>query len=77
MHVLATILVLICGCAQGYLIDPDGTSARKGSNALWQLQLDPSQCTDNATPCYNIYAIDDSTGSLAWYAFSTDVTAIR
>lgn len=78
LHVLVALLLLISR-AQAYLIDPDGTagSGHKGSNALWQLQLDPGQCTGNATPCYNIYAIDDSTGSLAWFAFSTDVTAIR
>jgi hypothetical protein len=37
---------------------------------VWQMRLDPSQCTSYAaSPCYNIYAVNSTNGELLWFAY--------
>ena len=37
----------------------------------------PSSSAAAAAPCYNLYALNATSGALLWYAYSTDVTGIR
>ncbi|KAF6262087.1 hypothetical protein COO60DRAFT_1699500 [Scenedesmus sp. NREL 46B-D3] len=44
----------------------------------WQLQLPDDQCSSpTAHPCYNIYALNQSTGQLNWYAYTTSSSGIK
>jgi len=37
---------------------------------VWQMQLDARECTSySASPCYNIYAINATSGELLWFAY--------
>jgi hypothetical protein len=37
---------------------------------VWSMRLDASECTSGAaSPCYNIYAINGTSGELLWYAY--------
>jgi hypothetical protein len=37
---------------------------------VWTMRLNASECTSTAAaPCYNIYAINSTSGELLWYAY--------
>lgn len=37
---------------------------------VWQMRLNSSQCTSQAaSPCFNIYSINSTTGELLWFAY--------
>jgi hypothetical protein len=42
------------------------------------VQLSPEQCgAAHWAPCYNVYAVDEKRGGLAWFAFTTADAAIK
>lgn len=43
-----------------------------------QVQLSPDQCgSPKWTPCYNVYAVNETHGDLVWFAFTTSSAAVK
>lgn len=60
-HTLRRVLLLL-------LVSPPGA----------QVQLSPDQCgSPQWTPCYNVYAVNDTHGDLVWFAFTTSSAAVK
>lgn len=51
--------------------------AGKKDVLLWQVQLTPDQCSNGKTPCWNIYAVNQTQGDLLWYAYTTSSSGVK
>lgn len=67
------LVVAVLGVRFSFAYIPYGSAlGPRRETILWQVQLDPQQCTTaRSVPCYNIYALRDGDGALVWYAFTT------
>jgi hypothetical protein len=80
------------GLLQGYIFCTSSVFSVEGSYVgpwaypstsltllLWrQVQLSPDQCgSPKWTPCYNVYAVNETHGDLIWFAFTTSSAAVK